>query len=64
MMRLSSIRIIPAIIEIIALNLGPPGAFIHRARFGLRNAPMPNNAAITPLMRSMRFVVSIISTSV
>ena len=64
MMRLSIIKIMPVIMAIIALILGPPGEFIHRARFGLRNAPMPNNVAIMPLMRSMRFVVSIISTSV
>ena len=64
MMRLSIIKIMPVIMAIIALILGPPGEFIHRARFGLRNAPRPNKTTITPEIRSIMFAISILSTSV
>ena len=64
MIKPNMIRIIPAAIAIIAFIMGDPGALIHRARFGFRNAPMPNKKAIAPEIRSMRFMISIVSTLV
>jgi len=64
MIRLSIIKIIPVIVATIAFIAGLPGALIHRARFGFRNAPTPNIVTIAPTMRSMMFVGSMVSTLV
>ena len=64
MIKPNMIRITPVIIAIIAFIVGDPGALIHRARLGLRNVPKPNKKVIAPEIRSMIFVVSILSTSV
>ena len=41
-------KTIPIIIDTIALILGPPGAFMNRARLGFKNAPIPNNKGNNP----------------
>ncbi len=64
MIKPNIIRIIPAAIAIIAFITGDPGALIHRARFGLRNVPMPSKTASAPEIRSMMFVISMVSTLV
>jgi len=58
---LTIIRIIPTTIAIVAFNLGPPGAFIKRVKFGLRNAPIPNNKTISPTIVKIKFTVSMVS---
>lgn len=52
----------PIIIAIIPFIMGAPGALIHHARLGLRNAPSPNKVTITPAMRSIIFVIPMVST--
>jgi len=56
--------IIPTIIAIVAFNLGLPGALIQRAKFGLINAPIPNNITISPTIIRIIFTVSMVSTLV
>jgi len=42
------IIIIPAIRDIVAFSLGPPGALIHLAKFGFRKVAIPNKDTIAP----------------
>lgn len=49
------IIMIPAIIAIVAFNLGPPGALIHLAKFGFRKAAIPNKDAIAPQISKIVF---------
>ncbi len=64
MIKPNMIRIIPDTIAIIAFIMGDPGALIHRARFGFRNAPMLKSVTINPTMRMMMFVIPMLSISV
>ena len=41
-------NIAPIIIDMMALILGPPGAFMNRARLGFKKAPIPNNKGNIP----------------
>ena len=49
--------------EIIAFNLGTPGAFISLAKFGLIYAPIPIDIKSNPTMNSI-FAISMVSTLV
>jgi len=64
MIKPNMIRITPATIAIIAFIMEDPGALIHRARLGLKNAPMPKSVTINPTMRRMMFVIPMLSISV
>ncbi len=55
---------IPTTIAIIAFNLGPPGALIHLTKLGLKNAPIPNNNTINPVIIRIVFAISMVSTLV
>ena len=48
MIKPTIMKIIPMIMAMMALILGPPGAFINRARLGFRKAPIPNNIGNIP----------------
>jgi len=55
---------IPTTIAIIAFNLGPPGALINLAKFGLKNAPIPNKSTINPVIIRIVFAICMVSTLV
>ncbi|MEA2055772.1 MAG: hypothetical protein U9O49_02945 [Candidatus Thermoplasmatota archaeon] len=44
----TTMNITPIIIDMMALILGPPGAFMNRAILGFKKAPIPNNKGNIP----------------
>jgi len=58
------IIIIPTIRATVALNLGPPGIFIHLEKFGFIKEAIPNMNVINPQISKMIFARIIFNRSI